>query len=442
MISKKGIQVAIVGAGPAGLYAAEKLRHEGYNVAIFNRDVKPGGMAEYGIFPDKYALKCGLRKQFNQILSLETVTYYGNVTVENNGCVSLEHLREWGFPAVVVTSGAQGTKWLNLPGEKSKGVYHAKDVVYHYNSLPPFSMMQLDFGKKVAVIGAGKVMADIVHYLVKYRDVEEIYIIVRRGPAEVKFEKKELEPIINSFDLQDLNMEFEHVAPVMRSIGQDPLLEKTQFLEALEKAYPRHGHAEVKMRFLLSPIEIIADDENNTTGIIVENNLLVVEDGKVISRGTGVKETLELDSVVFAIGDRVDENLGLPMRNNEYTRSLTPRFPVEGLSYEIMDPDSGKWMEGLFVAGWARQASSGLVGLAKKDGVYAAAAVNCYLKQKDYPGVDRTYLDKLLHGLPCKVVRKDDLPLLDAAEKENARQLGVEDFNYLTNDEMLKVMGL
>jgi len=285
-------------------------------------------------------------------------------------------------------------------------------------------------------------MADIVHYLVKYRDVDEIYIIVRRGPAEVKFEKKELEPIINSFDLQDLNKEFEHVAPLMRSIGQDPLLEKTQLLEALEKAYPRHGHAEVKMRFLLSPVEIIADDENNTTGIIVENNRLVVEDDKVISRGTGVKESLELDSVVFAIGDRVDENLGLPMRNNEYTRSLTPRFPIEGQSYEIMDPVTGKWMEGLFVAGWARQASSGLVGLAKKDGVHAASAMNCYLNKTDNPGVDKAYLDKLLPGLPCKVVRKGDLPILDAAEKENAQQLGVEEYKYLTNEEMLKVMGL
>ncbi len=442
MISDNLVHVAIVGAGPAGLFAAEKLAQEGLNVAIFNRDIKPGGMAEYGIFPDKYALKGGLRKQFDHILSLERVTYYGNVPVGKTGCLSLDDLKAWGFPVILVTSGAQGTKWLNLPGEKSTGVYHAKDVVYYYNSLPPFSTMNIEFGRKVAVIGAGKVMADIVHYLVKYRDVDEIYVIVRRGPGEVKFEKKELEPIINSYDLQDLEKEFTRVAPMMRAIGQDPQQEHAQFLEALEKAYPRHGRAEVKMRFLFSPKEIIADANHKTTGIVIENNMLTVQDGKVVARGTGVTQVLDLDSVVFAIGDKVDENLGLPIKFNEYPKSVSPHFPVNGLSYELMDPETGDSLKGIFVAGWSREASSGLVGLAKRDGIYAAAAVTCYLKEKPAAGVDQTGLEERVNDLDCKAVRKKDLPLLVAAENENARMLGVEEFKFRTNEEMLQVMGL
>ena len=73
------MQVAVVGAGPAGLFAAEALSSKGYGVALFNRDIKPGGLAEYGIFPDKYKLKNGLRNQFKSILSSDKIGYYGNI---------------------------------------------------------------------------------------------------------------------------------------------------------------------------------------------------------------------------------------------------------------------------------------------------------------------------------------------------------------------------
>ena len=96
------IQVAVIGAGPAGLFAAEKLASLGYGVALFNRDVKPGGMAEYGIYPDKHAVKDGLRKQFNHILSCDQIHYYGNICVGEGRSLSIPDLLDWGFPAVLV----------------------------------------------------------------------------------------------------------------------------------------------------------------------------------------------------------------------------------------------------------------------------------------------------------------------------------------------------
>ena len=131
--------VAVVGAGPAGLYAARKLAEGGARVVLFNRDIKPGGLAEYGIFWDKFKMKQGLRAQFKQILAIPQIDYYGNVTVCCGGNIVLEDLLESGFQAVLVTTGAQGTKWLRLPGENLPGVYHAKNIVFHYNQLPPFS---------------------------------------------------------------------------------------------------------------------------------------------------------------------------------------------------------------------------------------------------------------------------------------------------------------
>ncbi|WP_322793706.1 NAD(P)-binding protein [Bellilinea sp.] len=121
--------VAIVGAGPAGLFAARELASQGVQVVLFNRDIKPGGLAEYGIYPDKIKMKTGLRAQFRQILEMPNVEYYGNVLIGRQGDLSLEDLQGMGFQAILVAAGAQGTKWLGLPGVHLRGVYHAKDVV-------------------------------------------------------------------------------------------------------------------------------------------------------------------------------------------------------------------------------------------------------------------------------------------------------------------------
>ena len=80
--------VAVIGAGPAGLYASRQLAEDGAHVVIFNRDIKPGGLAEYGIYPEKLKMKDGLRRQFAKILELPNVTYFGHVTVGNRAFIS------------------------------------------------------------------------------------------------------------------------------------------------------------------------------------------------------------------------------------------------------------------------------------------------------------------------------------------------------------------
>src|ERR1041385_8344424 len=125
--------VFVVGAGPAGLFAAQKIGLVGHEVVIFNRDIKPGGLAEYGIYPLKDKMKFGLRKQFAKVLSLPNVHYFGNVPVGQESKITVDDLRKWEPSAIVFSVGAQGTKKLGLPGENAKGVYPAKDFVYNYN---------------------------------------------------------------------------------------------------------------------------------------------------------------------------------------------------------------------------------------------------------------------------------------------------------------------
>ena len=88
--------VFVVGAGPAGMFAAQKLALAGHEVMIFNRDVKPGGLAEYGIYPVKDKMKVGLRKQFAKVLSLPSVHYFGHVPVGANSPISIETLPKLG----------------------------------------------------------------------------------------------------------------------------------------------------------------------------------------------------------------------------------------------------------------------------------------------------------------------------------------------------------
>src|SRR5215469_16570101 len=109
--------IFVVGAGPAGLFAAQKFALAGHEVIIFNRDVKPGGLAEYGIYPVKDKMKVGLRKQFAKVLSLTNVHYFGHVPIGMNSQISIETLREFKPAAMVFAVGAQGTKKLGLPGE-------------------------------------------------------------------------------------------------------------------------------------------------------------------------------------------------------------------------------------------------------------------------------------------------------------------------------------
>jgi ferredoxin--NADP+ reductase len=241
-------------------------------VILFNRDIKPGGLAEYGIYPEKYRMKDGLRNQFRQIIDREDIEYYGNITIGDQADLSLSELKSLGFQAVLVTAGAQGTKWLGLPGEKLSGVYHAKDIVYHYNHLPPFSHSEFRIGRRVAVVGAGNVSLDIARYLASLSQVEEIIAVVRRGPAEIKFSRAELENVVNLRDLDDLAVQMKQLIPLMQSLGQNPEDVYSFIRVAQERACETGSKAKFRLRFLISPTRITGNANQQVIGLEVEEN--------------------------------------------------------------------------------------------------------------------------------------------------------------------------
>jgi len=431
--------VAVIGAGPAGLYAAKTLSEHGVAVSLFNRDIKPGGLAEYGIYHDKFKMKEGLRKQFRSLLHDCGITYYGNVLIGAHADLTLDDLRGLGFDAILVAAGAQGTKSLGLPGEDLAGVYHAKDLVYHYNLLPPYSQQDIRVGRHAVIVGVGNVMMDIAHWLIREKGIETVTAIARRGPAEVKFDKAEMKIVGANLDEVALDAELARCRPIMEAIEQSVDDARAEIVAGVPGALPPVSASRFLLQFLASPTALVGADGGAVTGVEVEDTTLVKSGNDVKARGRGTKRVIPADTVVFAIGDQVDTDFGLPVKSYAFVKNPNPSFPIEGHSYEAFDPERNAPITGVFVAGWSREASTGLVGVARKDGTDGALAVLAYLKTVAAPAVES--LSAALHArlsrLSKPVVEKEDWHALEAVEAEVARERGLTFFKYATNEEML-----
>jgi len=439
--------VIMVGAGPAALYATGKLIEKGHTVLILNRDIKPGGLAEYGIYPTKHQMKEGLRKQFRRILADPRAIYFGNVQVGESGAVRLSELLDLKPSAVVVAAGAQGTKSLGIPGDDGPFIYHAKDLVYHYNHLPPFSEKEFPIGQRVAIIGIGNVMVDIAHYLVTVLQVPEVMAVARRGPKERAYDDREMRAIAWNIDKDALKQELERIRPRLAPLAQN--------MDALYQELTKDCHVKPKggisstrltFRFLSSPKRILRDESGRIIGIEVEENTLVDRGGKLAAKGLGETTVLPVETVVFAIGDRVDSALGLPAEGSGYATNPTPEpQDPEAARYQVFDPQAGKPLEGVFVIGWSRSASEGVVGKARLDGEKGAAVVNRFLAQRPplyhrevYRRIGTLYHQLRRQHVP--VVHKGLWRVLEQVEQERARRQGLPEFKFGTNAEMIQIL--
>ncbi|MBZ5646164.1 MAG: FAD-dependent oxidoreductase [Acidobacteriia bacterium] len=435
--------VFVVGAGPAGLFAAQKIAQAGHNVIILNRDIKPGGLAEYGIYPVKDKMKFGLRKQFAKIFALPNVYYFGGVQVGTEYPLKLEDLRQFNPSAILFTVGAQGTKKLGLPGENSKGVYSAKDFVYFYNQLPPFASQDFSTGKRIAIVGMGNVMVDIARWVLQddpNRKTEELIVVARRGPFEAKFDEKEIAHIDMHLDQKEFLDEVERIKEKLIAVGQDPSKVADETFPFLKKPAYTRKPPKLRFRFLCSPKEIHAGPDGRINRLTVTENLLVAKGTGTAAKATERTSDLDVDTMIFAIGDSHDPKVGLPMGPDGFaTRpAADPKQPV----YQVYDPATNQDLEGVYVGGWARRASEGLVGIARHDGEVAAAEVLKFVESAPervaaaQPNDIQRYLDR--KGL--RPVNKADLELLDAAAEREAKARGLGFFKYSDNATMLKVV--
>src|SRR5260370_31767952 len=278
---------------------------------------------------------------------------------------------------MVFAVGAQGNKKLGMSGEDAKGVYSAKDFVYPYNQLPPFASQNFSTGKRVAIIGMGNVMVDIARWLLldaPNRHAEEVIVIARRGPLEAKFDEKEFAYVQAFLDRAIFAAELQRVKARMEAVGQDVAkVPEETFLCLTKFPDPQTTLPRLTFRFLSSPTGISTGPDGRIARLTIADNLLVNREGNVSAKPTGSTTELDVDTLIFAIGDMHDSSLGLPFGSHGY---LTCPGPVNPCArYQVFDPAIGKIHPGVYVAGWARNPSEGLVGIARHDGEVGAAHV-------------------------------------------------------------------
>ncbi|HVC89072.1 MAG TPA: FAD-dependent oxidoreductase [Acidobacteriaceae bacterium] len=438
--------VFVVGAGPAGLFAAQKIALAGHQVFVLNRDIKPGGLAEYGIYPLKDKMKFGLRKQFAKVLGLPNVHYFGHIKIGDGYDLTLDDLRAMNPSAIVFSCGAQGYNALGLPGENCTGVYSAKDFVYAYNQLPPYASMDFSTGKRIAIIGMGNVAADIMRWLLRdnpHRQTEEVIVVARRGPYEAKFDKKEIGYVEEYIPREEFLCELDRIRETCAACNQDLAVEKlgAATFPFLTKSFPAEVRPKLTFRFLSSPREILAGPDGRIEKLVVtENDLVLRANGSTAARATDRTAALDVDTLIFAIGDKHDPTVGLPMGPDGYATRPAPDTPTETI-YEAWDPAINEPLPGIYVVGWARRASTGLVGIARHDGEEGAKKVLEYLQ--DQPEQDSLSAEKLLAELQAKglaPVTKQDLEILGRIEEQQARERNLTSFKYSDDDTMLQVI--
>jgi ferredoxin/flavodoxin---NADP+ reductase len=435
--------VFVVGAGPAGLFAAQKIAQAGHNVIILNRDIKPGGLAEYGIYPTKDKMKFGLRKQFAKVLSLPNVHYLGHVSVGKGAALSIEELRTMNPSAIVFAVGAQGTKKLGLTGSEARGVYSAKDFVYFYNLLPPFASQDFACGRRIAVVGMGNVAVDIAHWLLvddPCKRTEEVIIVARRGPFEAKFDKKEFAYIEMHLDHVAFREELRRIEPMLTAVGQDIATLPDATFPVLKKPATHTPHPRLLFRFLNSPQTIHTGSDGQINRITLTENVLVQRDGDVAAKATDKTFDLEVDTMIFAIGDVADPALGLPYGKDSYVTHADPADPARS-AYEVFDPQTGKVLEGIYVLGWARKASEGLVGIARHDGEVGAAHVLTFLEGvPDKTALSVEDIRSRVQSKGIRTVTKADLEHLARAEEREAQRRGATWFKFADDEAMLRAI--
>jgi len=432
--------VFVIGAGPAGLFATRKIAAAGHQVIVFNRDIKPGGLAEYGIYPQKFHMKQGLRKQFAKTLEMPNVEYFGNVPVGHTAALSIGELQQWHPSAMVFAVGAQGTKKLGLPGEDAKGVYSAKDFVYFYNQLPPFALQDFSTGRRVAIVGMGNVMVDIARWLLQDmpgKKPEEVVVVARRGPFEVKFDAKEFDHIEMHLDRETLRNELSRIAERIRACEQDISKVPETTFPWLNEPVSGPVEGRLSFRLLTSPSAIKVDAQGRICKLTVVENLLVRKGDTTAAKATDQTTDLDFDTMIFAIGDVVDPSLGLPYEKGGYLTNPDTAEP-DRAAYEVFDPQTGKVLDGCYVVGWARKASEGLVGKAKYDAEQGCNPVLKYLESvtQRTPATPDDILGEL-EGKGLRFVTKKDVNLLVRAEEAQAQAANLPAFKFSTNEEML-----
>lgn len=371
------LRVAIVGAGPAGIYAADALMKSdvgadpGVSIDLFERMPAPFGLIRYGVAPDHPRIK-GIITALHQVLDKPQIRLFGNVDYPND--ISLDDLNAF-YDAVVFSTGASADRAMDIPGIELEGSYGAADFVSWFDGHPDVPRTWPLDAEKVAVLGVGNVALDVARILAKTGDelltteipdnvyqglaankAVEVHVFGRRGPAQAKFSPLELRELDHSptieviVDPEDIDYDQGSI-DARRSNKQADMVAATLEKWAIRDVGDRPH--KLFLHFFESPTEVLGAD-GRVVGLRTERTAL---DGTGNVTGTGEFRDWDVQSVYRAVGYLSSELPKLPFDTDSGTVPHQGGRVVEG----------GEPKQSAYVTGWIKRGPVGLIGHTKGD---------------------------------------------------------------------------
>jgi ferredoxin/flavodoxin---NADP+ reductase len=460
------LRVAIIGSGPSAFYAAEHLlKQNGKNeksenneqpdltieVDMFERLPTPYGLVRGGVAPDHAKIK-SVTKAYEKIAANPNFRFYGNVEFGKD--ITRADLKAH-YHRIIYAVGAQSDRRMGIPGEDLPGSYAATEFVGWYNAHPDYRHLHFDLSaKRVAVIGNGNVAMDVARILAKTYDelkgtdiadyalealrhsqIEEIYVLGRRGPAQAAFTNPELKEL-GDLEATEVVLRADEIAldPLSEAAlaaDPDPLALKNlktlnDFVQRPLGGKPRQIH----MRFLVSPVEILGNERVEAIHV-VRNELYTAPDGSVRPRPTDEYETLSVDLVFRSIGYM---GVALPDLPFDARAGIIPNQ-----NGRVVDPATGQVIPGEYVVGWIKRGPTGVIGTNKPD---AQETVNLMLQDNlpEPAHPTREALEHLVWDRKPDYVTFDDWQAIDVMEIANGQVSGRSRLKFSRVDDMLDAL--
>ncbi len=445
------LRVALIGAGPAGIYAADILSKTGLEVSIdlYERLPAPFGLVRYGVAPDHPRIK-QIIVALQKILARGDVRLIGNVDVGTD--VSMAELREH-YDAVIVSTGADKDAPLPIPGIDLPGSYGAADFVSWYDGHPDVPRTWPLEAQSVAVLGVGNVALDVARILAKHVEdlmpteipenvveglrrnpVTDVHVFGRRGPAQAKFTPLELRELGKVPDVDVIvyeeDFEFDEASEAaIRSTNQIKQVVKTLTDWTLRDPEELTASRRIHLHFLHRPVEILGTDR--VEAIRTERTELA---GDGTARGTGEYVDTPVQAVYRAVGYFSSAIDGVAFDD---VAGVVPND--EG---RVLDAD-GVIVPGLYATGWIKRGPVGLIGSTKSDAQQTIGHLVTDVEQGTVaagsaPGDPDTLIASLVdRGVPT--VDWAGWELLDAYERSLGEAEGRERIKVVPRDEMTRV---
>jgi ferredoxin/flavodoxin---NADP+ reductase len=421
------LRVAVVGAGPAGIYTAETLTRRApvpVTVDLIDRLPTPFGLVRHGIAPDHPKMRA-IRDTLHRALDDPGVRFVGNVEVGTD--ITLDELRTH-VDAVVYTYGAALDRPLSIDGEDLPGSLAATDLVAWYCGHPDADREKVESAlagvRRAVVVGVGNVALDVARVLARAPQeleptdmpqhvldvlaatpVEEVTVLGRRGPAHASFttmELRELDGLDQATVLVDAG-DLELTPAAEERVAADRNASRNlAVLRDWAGHRPEPGRVRLGLRFYRRPVRLLGDDR--VTGVEVERT--AVDDAGRAS-GTGEYEVLPADLVVRSVGYRGQGLPGLPVDTGTGTVPNEEGRVLRG----------GAVSAGEYVAGWIKRGPSGVVGTNKHDARETVASLLADAEAGVIgPHGDRDDLVNTLRARGAEPVLLEDWRAIDAAE--------------------------